>query len=422
MKSKETEMDRTHQPPSIWGNRSFTAFCISNTISELGSGFTVTALPILVLSTTGSPFWMGFVGLLETLPIIVVGFVAGVLIDRQDRKRLMVLANSLRGIVVFMLAVFVYLHASTTIIIVIASLTALIIGTGQVFFGIASNAAIVHIVGIDQAGEAVATIQTTQNLAGMIGPALAGQSIGIFGLAPAFLVDAISYLLSNIGLSRVPHAFQPTRELPTAANFRSELRAGIHFLWSNKILRSLSLSWFAINLLNAGTGVLLAYYLFHDLGRQPQAIGYVFALWSAGGAIGSGAMAYIRRRMSIRKSKIQYTGRFMIIAVLVAGLSYLAMGLTSNTLGIGLLVGCSFGALLAATANSIALRQSITPDELLGRVMSVARVLAWGANPLGQLLIGGVLLVFSGRNTIFFVGSATIFVGILMLFSPLRKA
>lgn len=422
MTSKETEVSRVQRPKPIWASVSFSLFCTSNTISELGSGFTVTALPVLVLSTTGSPLWMGFVGLLETSPILMVGLIAGVLIDRLDRKRLMLLANILRGIAVILLATFVWIHEPKDIVLVTASFTALIIGTGQVFFGIASNAAIVQIVGVNRAGEAVATLQTTQNLAGMIGPALAGQSIGTFGLAPAFLIDGISYFLSSAGLLKVKEPFQSTREKQEASNFKKELLAGIHFLWSNAILRSLSVSWFAINLLNAGTGILLTYYLLHDLGHQPKDIGYVFALWSAGGAAGSWIMAYIRRRMYAQKRGTFYTGRFMIAAVVIAGICYVTMAFTTNILGIGILVGCSFGALLAATANSIALRQAITPDELLGRVMSVARVLAWGANPLGQLLIGGVLIAFSGRVTILSVGLATVLVSIAMLFSPLRKA
>jgi MFS family permease len=352
----------------------------------------------------------------------MVGFIAGVLTDRLDRKRLMLLANILRGIAVLILATLIWIHTSEDIVLAVASFAALTLGTGQVFFGIASNAAIVQIVGVNQAGEAVATLQTTQNLAGMIGPALAGQSIGIFGPAPAFLIDGFSYFLSSAGLLRIKKPFQTTREKLESSNFKRELFEGIHFLWSNVILRSLSISWFAINLLNAGTGILLAYYLLHDLGHHPQDIGYVFALWSAGGAAGSWVMAYIRRRMYAQKRRTFHTGRFMVTAVLIAGVCYFAMAFTTNTLVIGGLVGCSFGALLAATANSIALRQAITPDELLGRVMSVARVLAWGANPLGQLLTGGVLIVLSGRVTILIIGLATVLVGVVMLSSPLRNA
>lgn len=375
----------THPGP-LRHNRDFWLLWGGQAISQLGSQVSNLALPLLILALTNSPAQAGLIAALQRLPYLVLGLPAGALVDRWDRKAVMIACDALRCVVygsIPLAAGVGQLHPAQFYFV------ALLGGGALAFFDAADNASFPRVVPPAHLPRATAVMESTNAFMDLLGPGLGGVlvSLGrtiVAGAAFAYAADSLSYLASAISLVAIRIPFQAERAGGTArSSLRADITAGIDFLWRHRRLRTLA----AFNtgvLLLIGPASLAVIVLAHGaLRADARTIGLIFALGGAGGLVGALAMPIVQARLRV--------GQTLIGAVLVWLLSMVLLAVAPSPAF--LVVGWA----LVTVVNPIyfttlyAYRVTLIPDELQGRVNSVFRLLAFAGSAVGPA-IGGILL------------------------------
>jgi MFS family permease len=358
-------------------NRDFLLLWSSQVVSTLGTRVTSVAFPLLVLAITDSPATAGVVGFFQTLPFLVCFLPAGAIVDRGDRKRLMLVADAVRAGA--MASVVVAIAADHLTVAHLAAV-AFVEGTFFVFFDLAESAALPHLVPSVQLPTAIAQNQARQQGADLVGQPLGGVLFGVGHAAP-FLVDALSYAVSFVALLFVRPVFQEARER-TATNLRRDIVEGVKWLWEQRFLRVLVLVIAGWNFVSNAL-VLALIVRAEELGASPALVGVMLAFFGGGAIVGALIAPAIQRRVSSRTVIVGATWISAAAAFLLVPMRWpLALG---AVVGIAAVVGPVFNVVIATY------RYALTPDRLQGRVVSAARVVAWGAIPLGTLSAGFLL-------------------------------
>jgi MFS family permease len=384
------------EPTSLWRNRSFNLLWGSQTLSELGSNMSKLAFPLLVLALTGSPVQAGVVGTLASIANIGTRMPAGVLVDRVDRRRLMLLCDGLRIAAFAALGLLVLYDLATLLLI---ALVAVVEAVCRSVFDIAERSVVPQIVPAGQMPDAVARNHVRGSVTGLLGPPLGGLLFGL-GRALPFLADALSYLLSFIGVAmvRVPPSERTRQRSGSALH---ELREGMRFVFTHPFLRAVVLIATPVNL--ALDGMMFALVLVLRLhGVTPAVIGLAEAVIGVGGLLGALAAGVIRRRMPVR--------------ILIIGICWLGVALIgADALVAGMVVSVvpmAMVVFLLPAINSALLgyQAAITPNEMQGRVISVLLTVAGGLGTLGPVLAGLLVHSVGGAGT-FLVFAAVMAVG-----------
>jgi MFS family permease len=358
----------------------------SQVVSTVGTRVTSIAYPLLVLAVTHSPAKAGVVGFAQTLPFLLLYLPGGTFVDRWDRKRTMLVCDAGRAVALGSIAITIALGWLTMVQVVVA---ALIEGSLFVLFDLAEGAALPQLVTGDQLQAAIAQNQAKTQGADIVGQPLGGVLFSAARLLP-FLADAVSYLVSFIALLFIrrplqqPRARQPTR-------LRTEIAEGLLWVWRQPFLRAAVGVIGGVNFVfNALTLVLVV--RARELGASPALIGAMFAFVGVGGLLGSFVAPWAQRRYGARR------------VIVTAGWLWAAeigvLALLPNALSLGVVSGIrSFaGPAFNVVVNSHVYQ--VTPDRLLGRVRSAARLVAWGSIPLGTLAGGFLASAFGARTTV----------------------
>ncbi|HZC31824.1 MAG TPA: MFS transporter [Candidatus Bathyarchaeia archaeon] len=393
-------------PEPLGRNQDFRVLLLSQGVSSLGDAVSFTALPLLVLALTGSGLAMGVVGALQTLPDLVFGMFAGALADRSDRKRMMFGADLGRAALTALIPLSVLLTGPTMGIVL---LVAAPISMLRSLFLAGYTASVPALVGRPQLARANAIFETVYSAGYIVGPSIAGLLTAVIGPGPTLGIDAISFAISSLGLFLVSRPLRAPIDRPRT-RILDDIREGISFIVGHPILRSAILLWGSSSIVTAPIVAALAFRITRDLGQSPTILGIVLTAYGAGTVAGSLAATRIGRRTSVAPVLLlgQFTTGAMLLGVALAG-------------AVPAVIGC---ALVAGIAQSLVLvtyitvRTAYSPDHLLGRVGSTARVVSLGLQPLG-MLAGGVLIdATSGTTTIGIMG-ATLCV-LALAFVPVR--
>jgi predicted MFS family arabinose efflux permease len=359
-------------------NRDFKVVLLGQGLSSFGDAITFTALPILVLALTGSGLAMAVVGILGTLPDLILGLPAGAFADRLDRRRMMLGADVGRALLTACIPISVALHGPTMAVIL---LVAFPINCLRVLFLAGYTAAVPGLVGRAQVGRATSIFEAVYNVGFVVGPGIAGVLAGAIGPGPTIAVDAVSFAISSSALLLIRRPLKPPpRTVET--HLLTEIREGIAFVAGHPVLRSVILFW---GLVSVGTGALVSALTFHvqiDRRLGPEVLGFILSAYG----IGSLAGAVLASRLVGG-----LLGRKMLVGTSLMGLMLLVIAAAPP---IPIVLAASFAAGVAQSNVLIAyltLRTTHSPDALLGRVGSTARVVSIGLTPLG-LLAGGLLI------------------------------
>jgi predicted MFS family arabinose efflux permease len=365
------------EPVPLRRNRDFTLLWTGHTISILGSQISATAYPLLVLALTGSAAAAGVVGFFAWIPYALFAVPTGWIIDRFDRRRLMIVAETGRGVAIASLVLAFALDALTLPQIMAV---AFVEGSLFVLFDLAEIPAVRNVVAPGQVPAALAL-----NEARGRGALLAARPIGgaLFDLSRAapFIADLVSYAVSTITLLFVRGPLQAERSTP-AARLLTEVLAGARWLWRQPFLRMIPALSFAINFLFQGL-VLFIIVASRDAGASGTAIGIVLGLGGAGGILGAAAAPKVRERVPLNAIII---GAIWFWAVLL-----LALAVAPRPYGIGVVfaVMAFAGSIWNVASGTYAV--AVTPDALLGRMQAAARLVALGGIPFGSLACGLLL-------------------------------
>lgn len=358
----------------------------SQVVSTVGIRVTSIAFPLLVLAETHSPAKAGVVGFAQTLPFLLLYLPAGAFIDRWDRKRTMILCDAGRAVALGSIAITIALGWLSMAQVIVA---ALIEGSLFVLFDLAEGAVLPQLVSEEQLPTALAQNQAKTQGADVVGQPLGGVLFSTAWLLP-FLVNAVSYLVSFTALLSIPRHFQPPRDRPST-RLRTEIAEGLRWVWRQPFLRAAVGVIGGVNFVfNALTLVLIV--RAKELGASPAVIGVMFAFVGVGGLLGSFLALWVRRRFAERR------------VVVTAGWLWVAqigvLALLPNTLSLGIVSGLrSF----AAPPFNVVVNNhvyQVTPNRLLGRVRSAARLVTWGSIPLGTLAGGFLAAAFGAQATL----------------------
>ncbi len=362
-------------------------------VSNLGDGVMLVAFPLLVASITRDPVLVAGATVAGRIPWLLFALPAGAFVDRLDRRRVMVSVDWGRAVIVGVLGLMLLVgDVNLAVVYVIAFL----LGSAETLFDTASEALLPNIVPADRLDSANGRLQASEWAANsFVGPPL-GAALFAAAAAIPFIFDAVSFAIAAVLVSTIAGTFR--RDTPGGTQkLRSEIGEGIQWLWRHTLLRTLAIMAGLTNLV--GMGIVAIFVLFAqdilDLGDVGY--GLILATIGLGGLLGSLIAPMVTRSLG--------QGRTLMASQVGLGVGAVVMGSTSNVVVAAVVAG--FYGLLIALWNvvAISLRQRLTPDDLRGRVASVARLLAWGTQPVGALL-GGVAAGVLGLRGPFFIAGA----------------
>jgi MFS family permease len=351
-------------------------------VSSLGDGVYFTALPLLAASLTRDPVAVSLVTLAATLPNLLLTLTAGVLVDRWDRRRVLWRVDAFRFLVVGALATAV-LGGWASIPVLMAA--GFLLGAGETLFATAAQAFLPLLVSREPERLELAN----GRLLGveMLGGQLAGAPLGglLFSLARwvPFGVDALSFAASSAMIAAVPGRFAAERpDGAPRATIRADIAEGLRWLLGHPLLRTLGLMVGVVNLVATGWIATAVLFATDRLGLGPRGYG----LLTSGLAVGSVAGTVLAPRLSRRFG----VARVLLGSAITESVVTILIGLQTNPLAAGALLGLEGVAVMSWNTVSVALRQSLIPDRMYGRAASVYRLIAMGTTPLGAAL-GGAL-------------------------------
>jgi predicted MFS family arabinose efflux permease len=377
--------------PPLWRNPDFLLLWGGQVVSSLGSRVSGLALPLLLLASTGSPLWAGILTALDGVPAIVLGLPIGALVDRWDRKRMLVLSDLARALALGSVPALILL-GNLTLPLLIA--VVLVEGTLGTFFSHARGAAVARVVRKDQLANAIAQEQATDSLSGMIGPAIGGILFGL-GAALPFLVDAGSFLISAISLSFLKGPLQSpdnrAGQKVSLAILGAEIRDGLAWLRDGPSLRVLALLTGGLHFFSAGSSLIFIL-LAQRLGATSAEIGILIGTAGLGSLVGALLSAVLLRRFSV--------GRVIVLSAWVWALGWPLYVLAPSVLWLGVVNALGWIVDPIYTVAQTTYRLGLVPDEYLGRANSVFRLMTVGLQPLGLALAGALLQVMGPASTV----------------------
>lgn len=363
--------------PSLWLNRDYLLLWGGQLVSSLGTNISGFAFPLLVLFLTGSPAQAGFLGAARSIPYLVFSLPVGALIDRWDRKRVMILCDTGRALALGSIPL-VYALLGTVPLFQLYIVT-IIEGSLFVFFNIAEVACLPRVVSKEQLPAATGQNQASEIAAVLAGSPLAGVIYSLDKLLP-FAADAISYAVSVVSLFFIKAQFQGERT-GEHRHLWVEIKEGLVWLWSQPLIRFMAFLTGGLNF-TSGT-FLIVIIIAQRQGASPTVIGILFAIGSVGGIIGSVIGPFIQKRFSF--------GAVIIVTVWMQALVLPLFLVAPNPLLLGVVSAILFVTGPIYNVVQFSYRLALIPDKLQGRVNSVFRLLAFGFIPLGMGLTGLLL-------------------------------
>lgn len=388
----------------------FWKFFVGQGLAALGSSFTSFALPLLIFQLTESPTSLALSFAFGLLPYLLFGLVGGAWADRTDRKRLMIRTDLLRGMFIVSIPVLYYID-SLPIWWIYA--TGFAVTALRIPFESAQFAAIPSLVPSGELVKANGRITASFTATSLIGPILAGLIAGFVPVVNVLFFDALTFVVSALTLMWVRTSFN-TEAQRERRSMRADIQEGLGYVWDHPVLRSISIMMALVNFVTAVTLVELVFFAKEHL----EATNFQYGLLVSGGGLGviifSLAAGWLRERFSFGTVALgtQVVYGLLIIAFALSPSYWTALPAWSILSGLAVLFNI----------NINSLRQTIVPNHLLGRVMSVARVLAWSAAPLGALV--GAYLVEQTNVVLVYATSGTLatLIPIAFFFSPLGHA
>jgi MFS family permease len=379
----------------------FWKFWAGQTISNLGSSITLFVLPLLVFKLTGSALNLGISAAITFLPHLLFGLIIGAWVDRVYRKRLMIATDIARALVLASIPLADTLGWLSVWWIYAAGF---ITSTLTICFDSAEFAAIPSLTNQDDLVTANGRIQASYSAASVAGPLLAGLLVAFIPFADLLLLDAASFLVSALSLGLIRTSFNAGAPR-AASSIRQDIVEGLRYVLGHPVLRNISLMMALVNFVGSTTYTQLVLFAKTRLAATDTQVGLIFSAGSVGVVVLGLAAGALRRRWSFSAVAL---GALMLDGLLTIVLSlttsyWAAMVLWTVIAGLGILFNINTGSL----------RQAIVPNHMLGRVISIAGVLAWSAIPLGSLL-GGLLIERTGDVALIYGA-----IGVLVVLIPL---
>ncbi|MER7250124.1 MFS transporter [Kribbella sp. NPDC000426] len=399
---------------SLWRDRRFRTFWSAQTVSEFGDRITELALPLIAVTLLdASPSQVGFLTAAVWLPNVVSLFIGTWVDHRRDKRRLMIIADLSRSILLLSLPVAYWLGVLT-----LGQLYAIAIlaGTAGVLFGTAYAAFFVRLVDRDQFLEANTKISATRSISFMGGPAVGGLLVQALTAPVAVLADALSFVFSAVQISRLkvtPGAHEESTE-----PFLERARVGMRYVLKHPYLsRSLGAAT-TVNFFNLIGMALLILFASRELGLSAGVIGLAFGIGASGGLLGAVCAAPL--------SRIFGAGRVIAAGAVVfpGGMAFVLLAHGPVWMRAAALAAGEFVAAFAVMCFDVplnSLQAAVTHDHMRSRVVGAFSSINYGIRPLGAV-VGGFLGTWIGVRETLLVSAAGGLLAVLWLIgSPIIR-
>ena len=387
--------------------RDFRIFWLGQLVSVTGTWMQTVAQGWLVLQLTGSPFVLGLATAARSIPVMLLVFPAGIAADRFDRKKIVIATNVVAAIASALLG-FLAITGQVNVPIILA--IAALLGVTNAFEMPARQSYVSELIGRQHLANAIALNSLLFNSARVVGPAIAGILVALVGPGWAFLLNGISFVPVIAGLLLISAVHVPR----AAVAARSALPEVLRYLRGEPRV-TLLLGLLAAQTIFASGQFVLGPALAEDLGQGAEGLGVMLAASGAGAVVGGIRLAATSNR----------SGRWrqLLSAGLALGLGLAAVGLTSSYPITLLCFVVSGWGTVTFNASTNTLIQSIVPDRLRGRVLSLYVLMLLGLMPVAGLLMGVLATVVGSAEAIAIGGVlyTLVIVAAFALAPPLRR-
>jgi MFS family permease len=371
-------------------------------ISLTGSWMQQVAMGWLIYRLTGSPFYLGLVAFFAQVPVFFMSPLAGVLADRWDRLRIMLLAQSLAMIQALILALLMFSHAIAPWHLLPL---AFLLGVANALDAPARHSMVVQVVERkEDLGNAIALNSAMFNGARLVGPPIAGILVGLAGEGICFLINGVSYLAVIFALLAMK--FTPRMEgFRKKANLWDEMKEGFAYTFGLKPARLIIALVAWVSLFGFSYMTLMPVFVSRTLGGGPHSLGFLMGATGCGALLGALVLASRQGTRGIEKRLVGGAAVFSLglVAVSMARTFWLAMPLMF-LIGTGMMVQM-------ASANTYL--QHLIHDNKRARVMSIYTMAFMGATPIGSFLVG-ILASSVGVTLTIAIGGMLSLAGVLV--------
>ncbi len=373
-------------------NRNYRLLFLSSTISKLGDGVTLVALPWLSTLLTRDPVLISLVAMAGRLPWFLFSLPAGVWTDRADRQRLMVRADILRTLLTLMIVTLVFstpglpqpVAGGMGPVLALAAL-AFLIGAADVLHDNAAQTLLPSIVDKADLEDANSQMWSAgQIMAQFAGPPLAGVLIAL-GIAIPFGFDAASFAFAA---ALVWLMLIPPIALPQRAPFLQELKQGIDWLRGHRLILRLAIMLGLLNACYTAAFTVLVLFAQEILHLDSFGYGLLLSAGAAGGVLGGLVAPRFCARLGLRGS--------MMAGLACFALAYAGFAATNSPAAAALALAVEAAGSMLWNVATVSFRQRLIPDRILGRVNSLYRFFGWGMMPIGALAGGALVAALQG--------------------------
>src|SRR5215216_6967556 len=397
----------------LWRHADFRRLWAAQSASLIGSEITALALPLMaVLTLKASPVQMGLLAAAGTAPFLLCSLLAGVWVDRRQRRPVLIAADIARAGLLLSIPLMAWRG-----ILRIEQLYAVtfVVGVLGVFFEVAHYAYVPSLVGRESVVEGNSKLQISYSAAEAGGPGVAGLLVQFISAPGAIAIDAISFLVSAALLRRIETP-EPPVDTRTSRGVRHDIEAGLRALLGHRLLRPIVLASITDSIFLKGIAAILVLYATRELAVSPVMLGVILAVGGIGAIPGALLSAPAADRFGV--------GPTIIGGWLIAMATLLLIPLATGPLAVPMLATTMLLGGVAGTVVNVqqwSLRQLVTPDALQGRVTASHRFLVYGAYPLGALLGGWLGAELGLRPAIALCALGALTAPSWVAFSPLRR-
>jgi MFS family permease len=393
----------------------FPRYWLSGFLADFGDGVRLAAFPLLAAQLTRSPAAVAAVTAVQGLPWLLLGGGLGVVVDRTDRRRLMVTVDLARAAVIMALAAAILAHGAGLWLIY---LTAFVTGAGSALRDTAAVTCVPRLVQPDRLEQANARVIAGQ----IVGNELAGPAAGgwLFGLAAVlpFAVNAGTLGIAVLLLLTLPGVFAPppadrAAEPGARSSLWRDFTEGLRWLWQHPDMRDVTIVAGLVSALDAAWFAVLVLFVVGDLHQQPGAYGLLLAIGALGGVAIGGIGAVLTRRLGPWRS--------LLLGGVAMAASQAGLGVTGNVVVAAAMLFISSGAWALFNMTAVTMRQRQVPAALLGRVSSLFGTVTRGTEALGAVA-GGALAATAGIRAPMLVGAPPLAVAVTVLAWRHRRA
>jgi predicted MFS family arabinose efflux permease len=413
---KEDSTKETSNTKQLFRNPRFAWLFTAQTLSVMGSqlgGFAVTVVAVVMLSATEGE--MGILNAANTAAFLVVGLLAGAWVDRWVKRRVMIIADLVRMVMMALIPI-LYFAGSLQIwhLIIIGA----VVGVATVFFDVAYQSVIPILFKSEHIAPANSALETSSQISHISGPPIAGSLIA-FMTAPVVLIfDAVSFGISALTLSFIKDDEKP-KPLEDRRPLHKEIAEGVKFVWNEPIIRAVSFCTSSTNLFNTIGTTLMGIYVLRELEISLPVFGLIMTIAGVGGLLGA----------SLSAKLADWIGEGQLIAISAFGSAAAFMmvpltGLVDHFWAPFILAAIEFAIsffVLTYNITQVSARQRICPKPLLGRMNASIRFFVWGVMPIGALLAGVLGTAFGAFTTIIIGGVGMLFASLFVILHPLAR-